>query len=128
MEKQEVWLAKLFNRAKHFWWTRQTIHHALKTWPAEFRAVRAGQKLHDVRLDDRGFEVGQVLKLDEYLPDEQRYTQAFELVAVSYITRGPSFGLPRGMVVMSLVHLGLNEANSDPWSFSSARRIDVEST
>lgn len=45
------------------------VHH-LKTWPEPFQAVIDGRKRHEVRVDDRGFAVGDVLTLKEWDPIE----------------------------------------------------------
>lgn len=85
------------------------IHH-LKTWPAPFQAVLAGHKTHEVRKDDRGFEVGDVLYLVEYDPSPKPYPHGYEArastgrelrVLVTYISRGVH-GLPENMIVMSV--------------------------
>jgi hypothetical protein len=76
--------------------------HTLKTWPEPFQAVLDGRKKHEVRVDDRGFAVGDHLHLEEWVPGEARYTGQSVTVAVTYISRGPDWGLPERMVVMSL--------------------------
>lgn len=77
--------------------------HILKTWPNVFEAVKDGRKRFEWRRDDRGFEVGDVLVLQEY--DPARLVQkAFppELrVRVTYIARG-LFEIPHGFCVMSI--------------------------
>jgi hypothetical protein len=40
--------------------------HDLKTWPVPYAAVRDGRKCYEVRYDDRGFKVGDYLRLREY--------------------------------------------------------------
>lgn len=42
--------------------------HELKTWPIHYRAVVSGHKTFEVRRNDRGFQVGDVLRLQEYSP------------------------------------------------------------
>jgi hypothetical protein len=87
--------------------------HELKTWPEPFRAVLAGEKRHEVRIDDRNYRVGDLLHLREWDPAQWgvfapesnsngagKYTGRDLLVLVTYITRG--WGLPEGMCVMSI--------------------------
>jgi hypothetical protein len=76
--------------------------HDLKTWPAEFAAVEAGVKRFEWRKNDRGFEVGDVLRLQEYDPDREQHTHRETVVDVTYLLRGPLFGVPEGYVVMSI--------------------------
>lgn len=65
-----------------------TIHH-LKTWPEFFQAVRSGAKTFEARKDDRGFQVGDTLVLEEYEPDGLgRHTGEQETRVVTYILRG----------------------------------------
>jgi hypothetical protein len=42
--------------------------HTLKTWPDQFTAVADGSKTFEVRYDDRGFAVGDLLRLAEWDP------------------------------------------------------------
>jgi Domain of unknown function (DUF3850) len=43
--------------------------HYLKTWPVFFKAVESGRKTFEVRLDDREFEVDDLLVLQEWDPE-----------------------------------------------------------
>lgn len=45
--------------------------HELKAWPEFFDAIRAGRKTFEVRLDDRGFAEGHLLRLYRYQPDPE---------------------------------------------------------
>lgn len=42
--------------------------HVLKCWPKHFEAVDNGSKPFELRYNDRGFKVGDVLLLDEWQP------------------------------------------------------------
>ncbi|HVM96584.1 MAG TPA: DUF3850 domain-containing protein, partial [Candidatus Acidoferrales bacterium] len=48
--------------------------HDLKIWPQWFDAVRLGSKTFEVRKNDRGFEVGDLLNLNEFKPGIGTYT------------------------------------------------------
>lgn len=76
--------------------------HELKCWPEPFAALRSGAKVHEYRRDDRGFAVGDRLLLRRWDPESARYTGRAVEVAVTYISRGPGFGIPEGYVVMSV--------------------------
>ena len=85
--------------------------HELKTWPEPFEAIRSGRKLFELRADDRGFAVGDVLKLYEWDPSPagegfaktvKGYTGRGLRAEVTYVLHGGRFGLPEGMCIMSL--------------------------
>lgn len=81
--------------------------HNLKTWPEPFAAVRRGAKLFKWRLeDDRRFAVGDLLHLREYDPEAKAETGAVFEVWVTYIARGPAFGIPVDACIMSIQPMG----------------------
>lgn len=82
--------------------------HELKTWPEFFEPILQGEKKFEIRLDDRGFRVGDHLKLWEWLPKSKSYTGRVILVKVDYIVSGFS-GLTAGWVAMSISILGAAE-------------------
>ena len=77
--------------------------HYLKTWPAPFEQVWNGRKTFEIRKDDRGFEVGDTLRLREYVLDADAYTGREVRVHVTYIARD-AWGLPHDLVVMGWSH------------------------
>ena len=74
--------------------------HKLKTWPGPFAAAKSGIKTHEVRKDDRHFEEGDVLILQEYDNDWGLYSGDEITRLVTYKTVG--FGLPEGLTVLSI--------------------------
>ncbi len=83
------------------------IVHDLKCHPAPFEAMALGHKTFEFRKDDRGFKEGHLLRLREFVPEmdsgfENHYTGRELLVRVTYLLRGPAFGVPDGFVVMSV--------------------------
>src|SRR5690242_19434237 len=62
-----------------------TTHH-LKSWPQFFQPIQAGHRTHELRRNDRNFEVGDVLVLHEFDPETQQYTGAQCEVDVTSIT------------------------------------------
>jgi hypothetical protein len=85
--------------------------HELKTWPGPFQAVLDGTKRHEIRVNDRNYQIGDVLWLREWAePNDPRHDlREFpgylgrELhVRVTYITAGGQWGLPRNLCVMSI--------------------------
>jgi hypothetical protein len=75
--------------------------HKLKTWPEYFDKVRDGIKRFEVRKNDRDFQVGDILTLEEYNPIECKFTGRWYLARVDYILQG-GFGLKKGYCVMGI--------------------------
>lgn len=76
--------------------------HRLKTWPKYFGAMLSGAKRFEVRKNDRGFQVGDVLRLEEWDPATDEYTGAFMLKYVTYVLEGGRFGIESGHCVMGI--------------------------
>jgi len=92
--------------------TRTERIHRLKTWPEPFQAVFDGRKRYEIRRDDRGFMVGDILDLAEWDPASFTsllpvgFTGRSVRVRVAYLTPGGAWGLPANMCVMSIVRDG----------------------
>ncbi len=90
--------------------TTMTRTHILKTWPEPFQAVLDGRKRYEIRVDDRGFAVGDILHIKEWDPSPKtfgtpldfHYTSRTIRARVLYITPGGSWGLPANLCVMSI--------------------------
>lgn len=91
--------------------------HDLKCWPEPFQAILDGRKRYEIRVDDRGFAVGDELWLKEWHPGSgslwvdfspeskviaPHYTGRDLRVRVLYLTPGGAWGLPSNMCVMSI--------------------------
>jgi len=88
--------------------------HELKTWPEPFQATLDGKKLFEVRVDDRGYAVGDILHLREFDPslaigkgtfvraEAYGYTERDMFVEVTYVLHGGRFGLPENLCVMGI--------------------------
>lgn len=82
--------------------------HTLKTWPEPFSAVLDRRKRYEIRFDDRGFAVDDILRLREWdpSPDETGIARGFTgrecYRRVSYMTPGGAWGLPPRLCVLSL--------------------------
>lgn len=104
--------------------TEEPRVHLLKCWPEGFRAIKSAAKRYEVRKDDRGYMVGDILNLREFEPtpsakrwtaDGTWYTPNAEYqcgtgrftgeelwVRVTYKTPGGSFGLPADVCVLGI--------------------------
>lgn len=99
--------------------------HRLKSWPEPFRAMIEGLKTFDLRVDDREYEVGDILHLEEFKPCSKcggcgrvwdvgdrtecgcldphgEYTGRSADFFVKYIQEGGMFGLHDNFVAMSV--------------------------
>lgn len=92
----------------------QPTVHLLRTWPDHFGAIRDGRKRAELRRDDRGFRVGDLLDLREFrptsfAPDEGargrwhgEFTGQRLTVRVTHKLEGPRWGLEAGYAVLSI--------------------------
>jgi hypothetical protein len=81
---------------------QEPARHILKTWPVPWAAMATGRKTFEWRKDDRGYREGDMLVLRMWDPATETY-RGDELIRwVTYIVRGPSFGIPDGFCVMSV--------------------------
>ncbi len=60
------------------------IHH-LKTWPEFYRTILDGSKTFELRKNDRNFEVGDTVILQEWNPDTETYTGDQDEFVIGYI-------------------------------------------
>ncbi len=74
--------------------------HDLKCWPDAFDAMERGDKVHEFRKDDRGFAVGDRLRLRRFDPTSGEFTGAELVRVVTYV--GTGYGIPDGYVCMSV--------------------------
>lgn len=87
--------------------------HNLKTWPEPFQAVLDGRKTHEIRVNDRDYKAGDRLCLQEYLPEDSRFTGREIVLDVPYVTPGGNWGLPAEICVMSIRRAALP---ADGWA------------
>ncbi len=85
-----------------------TQTHNVKSWSHFYRAIAAGKKLHDLRLNDRNYQVGDILNLEEYDNIEGLYTGASLRAEITYMTSNvvpcafSSAVLPKGYCILSI--------------------------
>lgn len=76
--------------------------HVLKTWPKYFKEVQSGDKSFEVRKDDRNFQVGDILELQEWDPLHNWYTGNFTFKQIAYKLDGGEFGIEKGFCVLGI--------------------------
>lgn len=75
--------------------------HNLKTLPEYWHAVKRGEKTFEVRKDDRGFQVGDTLRL--FCGVSQQYMEReYSDYRITYMLPGGQFGIEPGYVVLGL--------------------------
>lgn len=80
--------------------------HALKCYPQYFADLHSGNKTFELRKEDRPFEVGDTLIIQEYDPESTTgmcYSGRELTYIISYILRdAPKFGLKPGFAILGL--------------------------
>lgn len=85
-----------------------SVEHVVKCWPEYFDAIDRGEKPFDVRRDDRGYQKGDVLRLQKYKLGEgfishpDRFGVHEIRREITYILTGGQFGIQPGYVVLGL--------------------------
>ena len=75
--------------------------HELKCFPEYFQDVIDGKKTFEIRLHDRPYQVGDLLALNEYLPDTDSYTSRSCVVIVDYMLNDAMY-CKTGFVVLGI--------------------------
>lgn len=88
--------------------------HELKTLPEYFEAVQRLQKNFEVRKNDRPFEVGDFLALNEWSEDTG-YTGRCMLLEITYILDSSEYCKDR-YVILGLFPLSIDGVNEEPGS------------
>lgn len=82
--------------------TTEVTWHSLKTNPLPFEALWDRRKRFEMRLDDRGFDVGHYLNLFEHDPNTGERSGRAVNARVLYLLRGPAYGIPERYAIMSI--------------------------
>ena len=77
--------------------------HHLKTWPVFFEQVRLGQKSFELRRDDRGFESGDRVVLEEWDPEREQYSGRNLEFQIGALVRDARLGLQEGFCAFALL-------------------------
>jgi hypothetical protein len=76
--------------------------HELKTHSEYYNAVFMGYKTFEVRHNDRGFNVSDVIILNEVDEKTGEYTGRKLARNITYILQGGQFGIEKGYVILSI--------------------------
>ena len=81
-------------------------HHYIKILPEYFKAIESGEKTFEVRLNDRNFQKGDILHLQERSYGE--YTGRVIECEVTYILDNPNF-CKEGYVIMAIKVISIEQ-------------------
>lgn len=76
------------------------MEHELKIYPKYYEDVISGQKTFEVRINDRKFQVGDILVLKEW--DNIRYSGRVCNVIITYMIDDKFAGIMPGYVVLGI--------------------------
>ena len=77
--------------------------HCLKTWPDIFKAMKDKSKSFDVRVNDRDFQIGDQIILNEYDPKTEEYSGDHIHALITFILKDPNPFMELGAnVILSL--------------------------
>jgi len=79
--------------------------HVLKCWPEYFEPVVKKLKTFEIRKNDRGFKVCDLLKLKEWDPSTSTYTGRLCMVQITYMLQLTFIGLQSEYVVLAITVL-----------------------
>ncbi len=78
--------------------------HFIKSWPEFFSRVVKGEKPWEIRLDDRGYQIGDQVVMEEYSPTTCTYTGAWVQGSIVYM-HSEVMGLKDGYVCFTFKSL-----------------------
>lgn len=75
-------------------------HHYLKTETEYYQAIERGQKKFEMRIDDRGYKVGDMVYLQEVVKGNPT-GRNLPPVEIRYILSGAKYGLKEGWCIFN---------------------------
>lgn len=66
------------------------VTHVVKSWNFLYKDIESGERVADIRLNDRRYAVGDFLDLREFDPVKFEYTGRSQLVKITYIQNSHS--------------------------------------
>ena len=73
--------------------------HAIKILPLYYKAVIAGMKNFEIRINDRNYQVGDTVRMEEY--DGEEYTGRYCTVVITYVLKDATeYGLKPGYCIL----------------------------
>lgn len=76
------------------------MEHKLKILPTYFEEVRLGNKTFELRKNDRPYNIGDILILQEF--DNNGYTKKELTREITYILQGGNYGLDKDYCILGI--------------------------
>ena len=76
--------------------------HYLKTSPEFFEAVLIGSKTFEIRYNDRNFQEGDTVILEEYFKRMKTYSGRKLARRITYVFYGQGYGLEKDYVILAI--------------------------
>lgn len=110
---------------------QKSIEHVLKTDPAVFQDVLDGKKTFEIRFNDRGYQVGDLVVLKETKFTGQQMKSGEPLVytgreiqkRISYVLSG--YGLHEGWVILAIQDIKATKTQAVPEGFALVSQKDL---
>lgn len=96
--------------------------HDLKILPPFFVAVSRGEKLFELRKNDRDFQPGEVVFLREWSKKTDQFTGRIITAEIGFVYKGNDYGLKEGYCVFSLI--GIKREKDEASSLPPSRSLD----
>ncbi len=81
--------------------------HKLKIESENFKAINSGNKTFELTLNDKDYQDGDILLLQEWNEDTV-FTRKEITVVVTYLLKGRVFGLESGYLIMSFQRIDID--------------------
>jgi len=101
------------------------MKHELKCWPQFFQPLSDCVKTFELRKDDRGFALGDVLHLREWSPVSMKYTTREAVRVIVYILRAP-LDTSEPALALDYCILGLVRESDSPALVASVRGLRID--
>lgn len=83
----------------------QDHEHQLKIDPVYFNRVLQNEKTAEIRKNDRDFQTGDFISLNEYDREEEKYSGNQIDIQITHIVHGGQFGIEKGFCLLSFKKL-----------------------
>lgn len=99
--------------------------HELKIYPEHFQGIISGHKTFEIRKNDRNYQVGDILWLREYYPEDDIYSGESIQCRVSYIT---DFNMQNDYVCMAIQQCSVDCDMTKPYYTRAADAVWMHDT